>query len=458
VDRNQQQRLRDDLISKALYGKITPQQAEEEAHSAGLAPLAFRPAAGKFDPMKESRWTLLQAIAWIAWRDLDLVMEQDPRYRSESTRWSFCRWQVPPPQGEDPQIWDGWVLNSWGPSNSLLLTLEDQHMRADGDLPKTACVTPRESEGKLWRALLAGHLKAEGFDRSGRLNEIPAREWAHLKLIDDRNDQLLKYEALDREVFSKVRLSRDEIRQLWPRYEVVDPGALNLGNMTDLPLGLMLSETSYVPLSLAVCWIATGCGIKQVAIQDEESWKSAVGRILPKLSDGSVEVIGCSQDQLSEQLPRTAFGLVDVSFPLSESLSDILVEKTHLRCCFYVDAERWKEGYCDQFLVAGSLRPRWTHLQVARAAVLKFWPKPPASSKSGGDCLRWLVDKMRGSPEKRPRPKAEYKKEALKTFSRLSARQFEILWPQAIRLTGAEAWSKAGRPRQKIKSPRQGKS
>ena len=410
MDRNQQQRLRDDLISKALYGKITPKKAEEEAQAAGLAPLASRPPAAKFDPMKESRWTLLQAIAWIAWRDLDFVMEQDSRYRSESTYWSFCRWQVPPPQGEDPQIWDGWVLNPLGPSNSALLSIEDHHMRAEGYLPDTARATPSESEAKLWRALQAGHLKAEAFDRSGHLREIPAREWAHLKLIDDRNDQLLKYEALDREVFSKVRLSRDEIRQLWPRYEAVDLGALNLGNMTDLPLGLMLSETSYVPLSLAVCWIATGCGIKQIAIRDEESWKSAVGRILPKLSDGSVEVIGCSQDQVSEQLPRTAFGLVDVSFPLSESLSDNLVEKNHLRCCFYVNAAFWKEGYCDQFLVAGSFRPRWTHLQVARAAVLKFWPKPSASSKSSGDCLRWLVDKMRESLEKRPKPKAEYKK------------------------------------------------
>ena len=73
--------------------------------------------------------------------------------------------------------------------------------------------------------LAGGPSEGRGVDRSGSLIEIPAREWAHLKLIDDRNDQLLKYEALDREVFSKVLLSRDEIRQLWPRYEAVDLGA-----------------------------------------------------------------------------------------------------------------------------------------------------------------------------------------------------------------------------------------
>ena len=112
--------------------------------------------------MKESRWTLLQAIAWIAWRDTNLVTEQNLRYRNECTYWSFCRWQVPPPQGEEAQIWEGWFLKTLGPSNSLLLTIEDQHMRAEGNIAQHSPVRPSEAEAILWKALLAGLLKAEG--------------------------------------------------------------------------------------------------------------------------------------------------------------------------------------------------------------------------------------------------------------------------------------------------------
>jgi hypothetical protein len=61
MERKQQQ-LIDSLISRALYGIITPQEAEEEAKTSGLPALASRPDSAEFDPMKDSRWTLLQAI------------------------------------------------------------------------------------------------------------------------------------------------------------------------------------------------------------------------------------------------------------------------------------------------------------------------------------------------------------------------------------------------------------
>ena len=78
--------LRDELITKAGQSEISAEQAEAEAKAAGLPPLASEPHPSKYDPMAQTRWSLLQAVAWIAWRDLGLVREQNSEFRSRCTR------------------------------------------------------------------------------------------------------------------------------------------------------------------------------------------------------------------------------------------------------------------------------------------------------------------------------------------------------------------------------------
>jgi hypothetical protein len=87
--------LRDKILSKARYGEITPQQAEAEAAANGLPPLEQKPPLPAFDPLNESHWSLVMAIAWIVWRDIDAVRDQNAEFRKRCTRWVWQRWKAP---------------------------------------------------------------------------------------------------------------------------------------------------------------------------------------------------------------------------------------------------------------------------------------------------------------------------------------------------------------------------
>src|SRR4051812_43111312 len=168
--------LRDDLITKAQYGDITPQQAEAQAKAAGLPPLAFQPGVAGFDPMLQSRWSVLLAIAWIAWRNIELVTKQQPEFRDQWTRWTPHRWNGPAKGGKRVAQHKGWLLEVFGPCSIEALSMLDSRLRGSNTLPVSACLSPKEAEAELWRALSEDRLKAEGFDESGKLVEINARE------------------------------------------------------------------------------------------------------------------------------------------------------------------------------------------------------------------------------------------------------------------------------------------
>jgi hypothetical protein len=229
--------LRDELITKARYGKITPQEAEAEAKAAGLSPFETQPDFAEFDPMAESRWPIVMAVAWIAWRDPQLVMEQGNEFRGLCTQWVFRDWTEPDQSGQNLAKHEGWVLEPWHKSSALGLSILDKFLRGNGQLPPSARVTPSQAETELWRALSEERLRAEAFDKDGTLVEIPAREWAHLILVQEREQDALKYDVLDRdEPYSKVRFRRSDLINLWPRYKPVDIGSLDWGQVTDLHL------------------------------------------------------------------------------------------------------------------------------------------------------------------------------------------------------------------------------
>src|SRR5687768_418562 len=88
-------RTRDDVISLARQGEVTPEQAEAEAKRNNWPPFEQQPALPEFDPMRESRWSMAMAVAWIAWRDLQLVRGQYPDFRTNATHWMHRRWNQP---------------------------------------------------------------------------------------------------------------------------------------------------------------------------------------------------------------------------------------------------------------------------------------------------------------------------------------------------------------------------
>jgi len=204
---------RDRLISLVRYGKVTPQAAEAEAAARGWPPFERMPAVGTFDPMEESRWPIVMAVAWIAWRDIELTRRQ----ASESTHWIFREWNQPIKNGTAFARRAGWFLETWSKPTTVRLGFLEDILNAKGELPSTRKMSVGAAEKELWRALSEGHLTAEAMDTSGKPVDIPEREWPYLMLFEEGERDALKYGALARfEPFKRVHLRRSDLFKLWP--------------------------------------------------------------------------------------------------------------------------------------------------------------------------------------------------------------------------------------------------
>src|SRR5262249_4177296 len=94
--------LRDRLLEQAACGDITKEQADAAAASHGLEPCARQPELPRFDPKLKSHWSILMAVAWIAWRDFELVREQDPEFCSACFQWIYRERKDPPVKIAEP--------------------------------------------------------------------------------------------------------------------------------------------------------------------------------------------------------------------------------------------------------------------------------------------------------------------------------------------------------------------
>ena len=219
--------LRDRLLMQALRGEITKEQAEATAAARGFAPFETRPELPQFDPKRRSHWSIVMAVAWIAWRDFELVREQDPEFCSKSIRWSRCTWREPPIDGSDPSAGrspgtdrpdrrDGWVLEEPPQPTIDRLVLSKTLKKAKANLPPTAVMTIREAVAALWYASAEGHLSAEGFNAVGAVVEIPSREWAHLRLFREGGRDVLRYTISGAEPFTAIKFRQSDLLRLWP--------------------------------------------------------------------------------------------------------------------------------------------------------------------------------------------------------------------------------------------------
>jgi hypothetical protein len=205
----------------------------------------------------------------------------------------------------------------------------------------------------------------------------------------------------------------------------------------------------YVPLCVALHWIASGAGTMRVRLDDAEAWATAVAKLRPLLASGDFEVIGLpASGGLAEPVPSTAFALVNVLAPLHESIGDILLSApSHIDCACYLGAENWQKHFNDRLYVTGKAAAEWTHLQVRKRDILSRWPKSAPTVRLETACLRWLADQMRANPEASPKPKAAFLDEACQRVPGLGRRQFERAWNSAMEQTKATGWRKAGRPK-----------
>ncbi len=209
--------LRDRLLMQAERGEITGKQAEEAAAAHGLEPFERKPELPRFDPKLKSHWSIVMAVAWIAWRDFGLVREQDPEFCSAYFHWvgrerKYARRMMGNPSS-------AWFIR-WrcaARRRSRRLALLDQILRAQGNVPSTAVMTIPEAVAVLWQALSKGSLIAQGFDAHGAVVEIPSREWVYLRLREERGRDVLRYDAVSRpEPFTAVTLQQSDLLRLWP--------------------------------------------------------------------------------------------------------------------------------------------------------------------------------------------------------------------------------------------------
>jgi hypothetical protein len=88
---------------------------------------------------------------------------------------------------------------------------------------------------------------------------------------------------------------------------------------------------------------------------------------------------------------------------------------------------------------------------VPAAKVRKLWPAAKQTAAAEARCRQYLLTQMKQSSDRAPKPKRDYLADCHARFRGLSKRGFERAWTDAIRLTGAVHWSKAGRRRKRVK-------
>jgi hypothetical protein len=209
--------LRERLLMLAEHGEITGKQAEATAAAHGLEPFKRKPEFPRFDPKLKSHWSILMVVAWIAWRDFELVREQDPEFCSACFHWVGRKRKVRLQNDGEPVKRMVYSLEARRAPTVGRLALKDELLRGRANVPSRAVMRIREAVAALWQALSEGHLVAVGFDAHGVVVEIPSREWAYLRLREQGGRDVLSYDAIGRsERFTAVTLRQSDALRLWP--------------------------------------------------------------------------------------------------------------------------------------------------------------------------------------------------------------------------------------------------
>ena len=203
-------------------------------------------------------------------------------------------------------------------------------------------------------------------------------------------------------------------------------------------------------LTEAAFWVATKEGSREFNLGDVDTWKLAFDVLLKLIVNGDIDLWGRRFGSgLPEKIPGSVLSGILIDYPYQENLSDFIFgDDPYLECYGIVDGEYWRNGFDDK-LFSRWRQLEWSHLRIraGEVAKIKLGKHDGRELKAGAGrkCQRWLVDEMNKSPKYRPKPKSEYRIEALAQFGGLSGRHFDTAWKQAIFETGAN-WSEPGRP------------
>jgi hypothetical protein len=189
------------LLGKVRAGRLSPQQADDEAIATGLGSLSRLIAPGEYWPTARPYWTLPMVLAWISWRTFSEVREWDDEYLKLRRDWvrstslntaaSAQGYELVRRKRPTHAQFAQWGHLRFGP------WLADAH---GSPLVLTAS-EPESAMPTLRRALAMGRLAALGSPggRGARI-EIPTPEWKDLGVRADASGK----ETLRREHQSGV--------------------------------------------------------------------------------------------------------------------------------------------------------------------------------------------------------------------------------------------------------------
>jgi hypothetical protein len=351
---------RDILIDRVQRGALSPEQAEAEAAQQGFGPLAEEADPREFNPLRMSYWSLPMAIAWIAWRDIELVQKQCNQYREHCTHWLPHSWDVQ--VGDKVERINGWSLERWERATVPRLSLSEAFMPAARKL--SAKMSVAQAEKQLWEALEAGRFSGIAKETAtGRVTKLQREEWPYLRLFEEQDDDVLKHNALDAvPTFEEVNLPREDLFRLWQAYPVE---ASMIEPMT------RASSAGYVPLSAAILWVCSRGGTKAIDLLDVELWEQAVAELMPLISSGEIEILGTPESGgPQDRIPNRYFAAINVSQPLSD-YPFLFSDNPWIGCTPFLDKQHWAADFNDKMFLRSHGPAAWTHLQVKKADVLR---------------------------------------------------------------------------------------
>jgi len=196
-------------------------------------------------------------------------------------------------------------------------------------------------------------------------------------------------------------------------------------------------KDAYWSLAMALAWITYRTEQAVINIKGDRGWaptQAAISGLLSALRSG--KLIAHSMFE-GEPIPHPIETAVWSTF-------EIVVEPMMFVGHMFLPTSG------TPVVLAQRMGPPQTRLlspTVPAAKVTKLWPAAKRTAAAETRCQDYLVTEMNRSPNRAPKPRSEFLTDCQARFPGVSERGFGRAWANAIKLTGAVGWSKAGRRR-----------
>ncbi|MDL2408743.1 hypothetical protein PY650_24490 [Rhizobium calliandrae] len=223
------------LIDRVEEGMLTPPEAQKEADRQGLGRLESFADKSRFPVAHEPVWSPVMAMAWMFWRDYDLVTDFYDPYRKSCLVWRTVprEQNVPgrPPLRPRPEQW---YLGAMSPASLSGLKIAADRENRVGRFNHFPDFVKGKAE--FFTALYSDKIAATGIRATtGEHERIESFRWAVLDFVEPgrplandagsgglRNFRFVEKHKPDEVYYSDVHLSRSDIEREW-RAQMTEP-------------------------------------------------------------------------------------------------------------------------------------------------------------------------------------------------------------------------------------------